>query len=127
MVLIHESYHWRLDSGDEASVNACALRDFPSWLTQEVGVQSTIAALTNDVHNGGASQGRDQVRLEAEESQWQEQASSREGQDLCDHSHAGATNHILDRAKSDVSGNGQRHSSFYASQPYPYNAGTCPS
>jgi hypothetical protein len=41
LVLIHEAYHYRLNSGDEGRVNACALRDFPTVLTKQFGISPT--------------------------------------------------------------------------------------
>jgi hypothetical protein len=40
--LTHEAYHYRLFSGDEGRVNACALQAFPGVLTREFGVQPTV-------------------------------------------------------------------------------------
>jgi len=42
MSLVHESFHWRLDSGDESTVNACALKYLPTYLSTEFGVPATI-------------------------------------------------------------------------------------
>jgi hypothetical protein len=42
LVFIHESYHYRLNSGDEARVNACALRDMPTYLSSEFHIPKTI-------------------------------------------------------------------------------------
>ena len=41
MTFIHENYHLRYVSGDEGLVNACALRDFPYWLSNQFGIQAT--------------------------------------------------------------------------------------
>ena len=41
MTFIHESYHLRFVSGDEGLVNACALRDFPYWLSTEFEIPAT--------------------------------------------------------------------------------------
>jgi hypothetical protein len=41
MTFIHESYHLRFMSGDEGMVNACALRDFPFWLSNQFGIPAT--------------------------------------------------------------------------------------
>jgi hypothetical protein len=46
MSLIHESFHWRLDSGDESTVNACALKYLPQYLTSEFGVPTTTMQTT---------------------------------------------------------------------------------
>jgi hypothetical protein len=43
MTLIHESLHWKLLSGDESMVNACALKYFPSYLERDFRVPSTIS------------------------------------------------------------------------------------
>lgn len=42
LTLIHEAYHYRLDSGDESRVNACALRDMPTYLSSEFHIPQTI-------------------------------------------------------------------------------------
>jgi hypothetical protein len=41
MTFIHENYHLRFVSGDEGLVNACALRDFPYWLSTEFQIPAT--------------------------------------------------------------------------------------
>lgn len=46
MSLIHESYHWKLLSGDESSVNACALRDFGYYIAKDFAVPATITQMT---------------------------------------------------------------------------------
>jgi hypothetical protein len=46
MSLVHESFHWRLDSGDESTVNACALKYLPTYLSTEFGVPATITQTT---------------------------------------------------------------------------------
>jgi hypothetical protein len=42
LTFIHESYHNRLQSGDEQQVNACALQDFPYWLKTAFQIPDTI-------------------------------------------------------------------------------------
>jgi hypothetical protein len=42
MVLDHEAQHWRLFSGDESRVNACALADMPRLLQADFGIPATI-------------------------------------------------------------------------------------
>jgi hypothetical protein len=42
LTLIHEAYHQRLYSGDESRVNACALRDFGSTIQSQFGVSPTV-------------------------------------------------------------------------------------
>jgi len=46
MTLVHESFHWRLYSGDESTVNACALKYLPTYLPREFGVPATITQTT---------------------------------------------------------------------------------
>jgi len=46
MSLVHEAFHWRLDSGDESTVNACALKYLPTYLPTEFGVAPTITQTT---------------------------------------------------------------------------------
>ena len=42
LTLIHEAYHQRLYSRDESRVNACALRDFGSTIQSQFGVSPTV-------------------------------------------------------------------------------------
>jgi hypothetical protein len=42
MSLIHESFHWRLFSGDESTVNACALKYFPYYIAKDFNVPATV-------------------------------------------------------------------------------------
>jgi hypothetical protein len=44
--LIHESFHWRLFSGDESTVNACALKYFPYYLARGFNVPETVTETT---------------------------------------------------------------------------------
>jgi hypothetical protein len=46
MTLIHESFHWKLLSGDESAVNACALKYFPYYLERDFKVPQSIAQTT---------------------------------------------------------------------------------
>jgi hypothetical protein len=46
LVVIHEAYHYKLNSGDEARVNACSLRDMPNFLTSEFRIPATITTTT---------------------------------------------------------------------------------
>lgn len=46
MSLIHESFHWRLMSGDESTVNACALKFFPYYVERDFSVPSTVSQTT---------------------------------------------------------------------------------
>jgi hypothetical protein len=46
MTLIHESFHWRLLSGDESAVNACALKYFPYYVAKDFNVPATITETT---------------------------------------------------------------------------------
>jgi hypothetical protein len=46
MSLIHESFHWRLMSGDESTVNACALKFFPYYIERDFSVPSTVSQTT---------------------------------------------------------------------------------
>lgn len=41
LTVIHEAYHYRLASTDEARVNACALRDLPTYLSTEFQIPQT--------------------------------------------------------------------------------------
>jgi hypothetical protein len=46
MTLIHESFHWRLLSGDESTVNACALKYFPLYLAKDFSVPELVTQTT---------------------------------------------------------------------------------
>jgi hypothetical protein len=46
MSLVHESFHWKLMSGDESTVNACALKYLPSYLPTEFDIPQTISQTT---------------------------------------------------------------------------------
>jgi hypothetical protein len=46
MSLIHESFHWRLFSGDESTVNACALKYFPDYIARDFNVPETVTQTT---------------------------------------------------------------------------------
>jgi hypothetical protein len=48
MALVHESFHWRLMSGDESSVNACALKYFPYYLERDFAVPQTLTRTTSE-------------------------------------------------------------------------------
>jgi hypothetical protein len=42
LTLTHEAYHQRLYSGDESRVNACALRDFGSTIQSQFAISPTV-------------------------------------------------------------------------------------
>jgi hypothetical protein len=44
--LIHESFHWRLFSGDESTVNACALKYFPYYIAKDFNIPETTTQTT---------------------------------------------------------------------------------
>jgi hypothetical protein len=46
MTLIHESFHWRLLSADESTVNACALKYFPDYLAKDFNVPELVTQTT---------------------------------------------------------------------------------
>jgi hypothetical protein len=46
MSLIHESFHWRLFSGDESTVNACALKYFPYYIAKDFNIPETTTQTT---------------------------------------------------------------------------------
>jgi hypothetical protein len=48
MTLVHESFHWRLMSGDESAVNACALKFFGAYLAKDFNVPTTITQTTTE-------------------------------------------------------------------------------
>jgi hypothetical protein len=42
IAFVHESYHYRLFSGDESRVQACTIRDLPHWLETQFHVPRTV-------------------------------------------------------------------------------------
>jgi hypothetical protein len=50
MTLVHEAFHWRLNSGDESTVNACALEYLPYYLSSvnDFNVPETIEQTTTE-------------------------------------------------------------------------------
>jgi hypothetical protein len=46
MSLIHESFHWKLNSGDESTVNACALKYLPYYLERDFNVPPMLTETT---------------------------------------------------------------------------------
>jgi hypothetical protein len=127
MVLVHESYHWRFNSGDEAYVNACTLRDFPYWLTQEVGVQPT----TQQAQTTYVTVPHDKVVTKYV---WKlkKVKGKRKRVRVKVTTHVTTYEQVPQTTSVTVPNptyqemvNDSR--TFYASQPYPYNAGTCPS
>lgn len=46
MTLIHESFHWQLNSTDENTVEACALKWFPYYIVKDFNVPATITQTT---------------------------------------------------------------------------------
>jgi hypothetical protein len=51
LTLIHESYHYRLFSFDEGRVNACAIRDFPTVISNYFGVAATVTQTSQVEHD----------------------------------------------------------------------------
>jgi hypothetical protein len=49
MTLIHESFHWKLLSGDESTVNACALKYLPFYLERDFQVPPTVTTTTTQL------------------------------------------------------------------------------
>lgn len=57
MTLIHEAFHWRLNSDDESTVNACALKFFPYLLAKDFNIPETVTQTTTE-HAAVATQVR---------------------------------------------------------------------
>ncbi|MFL5926551.1 MAG: hypothetical protein ACJ77E_06415 [Gaiellaceae bacterium] len=117
LTLTHESYHLRLDSSDEGRVNACALRDFGSVLVNEFAVPQTVeqsrsAPVTSTVR----------VRQPA----WQRIHGKRVRRYVDRYvsktTYAESTATVANPTYDGLVAAAQ---SFVASQPPPYNSGTC--
>lgn len=48
MTLVHEAFHWRLFSGDESTVNACALKWSGYYLARDFNVPQTVDQQTTE-------------------------------------------------------------------------------
>jgi hypothetical protein len=96
--LTHEAYHYLLMSGDEARVNACALRAFPSVLTTHFGISPTTTRTKTKL-----------TRVRVSRSHWK-----------TIHQRVTETvpNRLFDEFVTDVH-------AFYSAQPDPYSTGWC--
>jgi hypothetical protein len=117
LTLTHEAYHQRLYSGDESRVNACALRDFGSTIQSQFGVSPTVEqTVTTPIVTSH------RVRQAA----WRTVKGKRVRRYV--YRLVSQTTYRNDTVVSDNPTYAELVSSaqtFVASQPPPYNTGTC--
>ena len=113
LTLDHEAMHWRLYSGDEGRVNACALADLPRLLTEDFNVPSTTTKSVSVPQSYRAK-----VRYRAKVGgryiyryRWVTRTR-----------YVTQTQTVRNPVYWDTLSGAQ---AFYRDQPYPYNAGTC--
>jgi hypothetical protein len=131
--LIHESFHWRLLSGDESTVNACALKYFPYYVAKDFGVPETVTQTTTEVVPVTTTKSVPVVHLKVVKrrvkvhGKWVlrtkrtkfttytiETTTSYESRPVT----STVANPLFQTLVADAA-------SFYTQQPPPYNAGTC--
>ena len=113
MTLDHEAQHWRLMSGDEGRVNACALADLPRLLSSSFGVPPTVQQ-TVTVPQDRQVQQRYRVKIRGHlrwRTRW-----------VWKTFYVDQLQTVSNPVYSNLVTAAQ---AFYRSQPYPYNAGTC--
>lgn len=113
MTLDHEAQHWRLMSGDEGRVNACALADLPRLLSSSFGVPATVQQ-TETLPQDRQVQQRYRVKIRGHwrwRTRW-----------VWKTFYVDQLQTVPNPVYSNVVTAAQ---TFYRSQPYPYNAGTC--
>lgn len=113
MTLDHEAQHWRLYSGDEGRVNACALADLPRLLSVDFHVPSTT---TQNVSVPQAYRVRVRYRAKVNgryvyRYRWVTRTR-----------YVTQTQTVPNQVYTSILAGAQ---AFYRGQPYPYNAGTC--
>jgi hypothetical protein len=134
LTLIHESYHWKLMSGDESAVNACAIRDFGYWIAKDFNVPATIPeTITQQVPHSviravpttKVVTVKKQVKLNGK---W---VVRKVRQRVRTYVTKTVTTYTTQTSQT-TAANPEYQTlvadahSFYASQPPPYNAGSCP-
>jgi hypothetical protein len=134
MTLIHESFHWRLFSGDESSVNACALKYFPYYVAKDFNVpasitemttQSTPVTTTTNVPVTHVAVVKKRVRVNGK---W----TIRRVRKTVTSYVARTTTTYVDQQVTTTEPNAVYETlvddsiDFYQHQPPPYNSGTCP-
>lgn len=121
LTLIHESYHNRLQSGDESLVNACALRDFGYWLSSAFHVPATVAKTTY-LHSREAYRKRIRLshhrRVGGRMRTWYTHTWKARYRTVTVPQTVESPNPLYTTLVSDAQ-------TFYNSQPPPYNSGTC--
>ena len=117
LTLTHEAYHQRLYSGDESRVNACALRDFGWVLVNEFGVAQTTQQTVTTPKTS-------YVRVR--HAVWRISKGKRVRRYVYrlvrKTTYASHTVTVLNPTYSELDSAAQ---TFVASQPPPYNSGTC--
>jgi hypothetical protein len=117
LTLTHEAYHQRLDSGDESRVNACALRDFGSVLESQFNVPaSTEQTVTTPVST------QHRVRLAVWRTVKGKHVRRFVYRLVPQTSYREQTVELANPIHDELVAAAQ---SFVASQPPPYNSGTC--
>lgn len=121
LTLIHESYHNRLRSADESLVNTCALRDFGYWLSTAFQVPRTVTTTTY-TYSRHAYRKRIRVnhhrRVKGRMRSWHTDKRVIRYHTVTVPQSIDSPNPLYTTLVNDAQ-------SFYASQPPPYNAGTC--
>jgi hypothetical protein len=113
LTIDHEGMHWRLFSGDEARVNACALKDLPRFLTVDMGVPATTTQ-TVSVPQQYRVRARYRAKVHGRYV-WRYRYVWRTR--YIDQQQT-ATNPLITNVVNGAT-------AFFHDQPYPYNAGTC--
>jgi len=96
--LTHEAYHYRLMSGDEGRVNACALQAFAGVLTTHFGIAPTATQTKTKLS-----------RVKVGRARWKT---------IRRRITATVPNRLFNEFVSDAH-------AFYSAQPAPYNTGSC--
>ena len=113
MTVTHESIHYQKNSGDEGRVNACALQQFPGVIDRYFGIHPTVTK-TVAVKKGVRRKTRVRVRRHGRWVWFVKRLR-----------HV-VTVHVQRTVPNpDYVNLVQASQAFYASQPPPYNSGTC--
>jgi hypothetical protein len=113
LTIDHEGMHWRLFSGDEGRVNACALKDLPRFLTVDFGIPATTTQTVSV-----PQQYRVKVRYRAKV----------HGRYVWRYRYVWRTRYVDQQqtvANPLITNIVNGATAFVHDQPYPYNAGTC--
>lgn len=134
LTFIHESYHNRLLSTDEALVNACALRDFGYWLSRDFQIpETTTTTVTVAQQQTQTKQLAYYVRVRVTHHKRLKNGKTRTSYTYKNvrHSKTVTTTTTTQVPQQQTIPNPLYQAlvadaqAFYQSQPAPYNAGTC--